>query len=590
MKEYERFKKEHGEALARLKKRYDLISNSRGLLALAFAAAFYFFINNSEALLMVAMVVLVIGFMILMRIHDSISWQMEMKRTLIMINEEELAFLEKEELPFADGAEFIDHAHAYSHDLDLFGKRSLFQYLNRTATYIGRSKFATGLLTLLPAPRIRAEQKAIQELSTKIMFRQDLLALARIARDSREDYQNLMEWSGTKRSSIPVAVNLLAYASPILLVASLFSYAITGDELFVNVAGGLFLFNLAVFSSQLKRIKQEMASSDRMHKAIKHYSLIIARIEEEDLQSERLKELKAELFNSSATVSSHVKRLSALFSNMDSMHSGIGAIVFNGSLLYHIHNLRSLMKWKAEFAVHIPVWLDVIAAFEALNSLANFAFNDPAFCYPEINDRYEIRMKDAGHPLIRAEKRVNNDVAFDQQRFIILSGSNMAGKSTFLRTLGVNMVMAGTGAPICASSANIHPLNVLVSMRSTDSLSEGESYFFAEVKRLREIMDRADAQVSFVLLDEILRGTNSDDKRSGTIEVIRKIIEKKAIGAIATHDLEVCSTTAEYPGILANQCFEVQVVNDELHFDYKLRESISQNKSATFLMKKMGII
>ncbi|MEY2868576.1 MAG: hypothetical protein RIR01_1036, partial [Bacteroidota bacterium] len=164
------------------------------------------------------------------------------------------------------------------------------------------------------------------------------------------------------------------------------------------------------------------------------------------------------------------------------------------------------------------------------------------------------------------------------------------GKSTFLRSLGINMVLAGSGSVVCAKQAEVHPLPVLVSMRLSDSLSDSESYFFAEIKRLKQIMDGLAVESAFVLLDEILRGTNSDDKRNGTIEVVKKVIAKKAIGAIATHDIEVCLTTDEFPEILTNNCFEVEIKENDLHFDYKLRKGICQNKSATFLMKKMEII
>ncbi|MGN6645317.1 MAG: MutS-related protein, partial [Cytophaga sp.] len=187
-------------------------------------------------------------------------------------------------------------------------------------------------------------------------------------------------------------------------------------------------------------------------------------------------------------------------------------------------------------------------------------------------------------------KRVCNTIAFRDGNFVILTGSNMSGKSTFLRTLGVNMVLAGAGAPVCASTADIHPLPVIVSMRLSDSLADSESYFFAEVKRLKQLVQTLDQRRCFVLLDEILRGTNSDDKRSGTIEFIKKVVEKQGIGIIATHDLEVCGTSDQYPGKLFNKCFEVEIINDELIFDYKLREGICKNKSATFLMKKLGII
>jgi DNA mismatch repair ATPase MutS len=227
---------------------------------------------------------------------------------------------------------------------------------------------------------------------------------------------------------------------------------------------------------------------------------------------------------------------------------------------------------------------------EALSSLANLAHNNPDFTYPVLNDRYEVSLTALGHPLLHRSKRICNDISFEEHRLVILTGSNMSGKSTFLRTLGVNMVLAGTGSPVCATAAAVHPLPILVSMRQSDSLSDSESYFFAEVKRLHYIIQQAGLQKSWVLLDEILRGTNSDDKRSGTIGVIEKIIDLQAIGAIATHDLEVCETTKRYPDVLVNRCFEVEIVQDELVFDYQLRPGICKNKSATFLMKKMGII
>jgi DNA mismatch repair ATPase MutS len=232
----------------------------------------------------------------------------------------------------------------------------------------------------------------------------------------------------------------------------------------------------------------------------------------------------------------------------------------------------------------------VIGELEAMNSLANFSYNNPSFSFPQLNNDSVVSLTNVGHPLIHAKKRIDNSIEFKDERFVILTGSNMSGKSTFLRTLGINMVLAGVGSPICATAATIHPMQVLVSMRLSDSLTESESYFFAEVKRLKEIMDTLESKKCFVLLDEILRGTNSDDKRNGTIEVIKKMIAKNAIGAIATHDLEVCLTTNLFPNILANKCFEVEIVNNDLVFDYKLRDGICQNKSASFLMKKMGVI
>ena len=268
----------------------------------------------------------------------------------------------------------------------------------------------------------------------------------------------------------------------------------------------------------------------------------------------------------------------------------ITAVVFNGTFLFNFHVLKALLTWKKEHSAALEDWLTVIGEIEKLNSFANLAYNNPDYCFPVLNTDFKIDFTNLSHPLLNPKTRVGNDVVFYPQSFMILTGSNMSGKSTFLRSLGVNMVLAGAGSVVCATQAQVHPLPVLVSMRLSDSLSDSESYFFAEIKRLKQIMESLTAEVSFVLLDEILRGTNSDDKRNGTIEVVKKLITKKAIGAIATHDIEVCLTTNEFPEILTNNCFEVEILNDELHFDYKLRKGICQNKSASFLMKKMEII
>jgi DNA mismatch repair ATPase MutS len=249
-----------------------------------------------------------------------------------------------------------------------------------------------------------------------------------------------------------------------------------------------------------------------------------------------------------------------------------------------------LFSWKNRYSGSLKTWLETIGEAESINSIANFRFNNPGYCFPEINTAFEIGFKNAGHPLIPAEKRICNDVQFHKNYLMILSGSNMSGKSTFLRTIGINMVLSGAGAPVCASAATVHCLPLYTSMRLSDSLTENESYFFAEIKRLQWIRNTLDRQVVFVLLDEILRGTNSDDKQHGTIKIIKKLTEQKAIGVLATHDLEVCAMALEDPLHLFNKCFEVEIIRNNLHFDYQLRDGFCKNRSASFLMEKLGII
>jgi DNA mismatch repair ATPase MutS len=317
---------------------------------------------------------------------------------------------------------------------------------------------------------------------------------------------------------------------------------------------------------------------------------LIEKIEKESFQSKKLLHLQEQLNFKNAKASQHLKQLSELFSRMDTISNFVTAILFNGTFLFNLHVLKALLKWKEDYASEMNHWIAIIGEIEALNSLANLAYNNEDFVFPEINSEYKIEFTNLSHPLLNPATRIGNDTQFFPQSFVILTGSNMSGKSTFLRSLGINMVLTGIGSVVCASKAKVHPLPVLVSMRLSDSLSDSESYFFAEIKRLKQIMDALENQPAFVLLDEILRGTNSDDKRNGTIEVVKKIISKKAIGAIATHDIEVCLTTNDYPEILTNQCFEVEIQNNDLYFDYKLRNGICKNKSATFLMQKMGVI
>jgi len=340
----------------------------------------------------------------------------------------------------------------------------------------------------------------------------------------------------------------------------------------------------------MKRIQIEIANAEDIDKVISQYGLLLKKIEEESFQSQKLHDLQQKLKFKTDDASNHLKNLSELFSNMDTIGNLVAASLFNGTFLFNLHVLRKLLAWKEEHAAILEEWLEVIGEFEMMNSLANLAYNNPEFVYPTINSDFKIDFENLSHPLLNAKNRVGNDTSFHPESFMILTGSNMSGKSTFLRSLGINMVLAGIGSVVCAKNANVHPLPILVSMRLSDSLSDSESYFFAEIKRLKQIMEELEDQPAFVLLDEILRGTNSDDKRNGTIEVVKKVIAKQAVGAIATHDIEVCLTTDEYPDTLINKCFEVEIVDNELHFDYKLRDGICKNKSATFLMKKMGVI
>ncbi len=590
MKEYQKLQLRYTRDLDDLATKFDWISGIRLLFALAFVFNLYLYLQPGNSFLIILLPILAIAFLLAVREHQKVSWKKLLKKTLKRINVDEASYLDGKKIPFGNGAEFINPTHAFSHDLDFFGEHSLFHNLNRTSTRMGNRVLASSLTSTLSPDEIVKTQSAIKELEPNVDWRQEVQALGMIKQDDEESYKDLLSWARKERPELSKAAIFASYAIPSLVIPSLVIYFTTPLAIFGNISLLLFVINLLIVGLHKKRIEGEIIGSTEIDKVLRQYSLILEKVEQEEFKSARLKELQDALSTGQTTASIKISQLSTLFGQLDHVQNVFASPLLNGLFLFHMHTLRSLDQWRAKWARHVYDWLEVIGNVEALNSLAHFAHNNPEYVYPELNENQTIEFQNLGHPLINSETRVNNDVTFNTQSFFILTGSNMSGKSTFLRTLGVNMVLTSIGAPVCASAANVHPLPVLVSMRMSDSLNESESYFFAEVKRLKKIMDSLDRMTGFVLLDEILRGTNSDDKRSGTIEVIRKMVEKKAIGVIATHDLEVCKTEKEDPEKLANKCFEVEIQNNELVFDYKLREGICKNKSATFLMEKIGVI
>jgi DNA mismatch repair ATPase MutS len=590
MEPYQSRSLKYSQELIKTKTQYNTISLLRIASIMLFLVLGYYYIKESNIELLAFSISFLIAFFLLMRWHTKLQFQIKMGEALRSINTNEIAYLESNQLPFENGEEFIDFHHPYAYDLDIFGNHSLFQNINRTATYIGKKTLAQQCVRLLPNEEILRNQEAIKELTGKLDWRQEFLALAKISQDTKAAYETVLKWSknnSTPLSKISIGIAIL---SPILFSGFAVAYWSTSNVIYLNVLSFIFVFNLAFLGRFMKRMQLEMAHSSNIDAIIAHYGLLLQKIEKEDFKAEKLLHLQQQLTYKKENASVHLKQLASLFSSMDTIQNLITGVLFNGTFLFNLHIFKALILWKNQHAAVLENWLAVMGEFEMLNSLANVAYNNPDFTFPDLNAKYEISFSNLSHPLLSKKNRVGNDIDFQPQSFMILTGSNMSGKSTFLRSLGINMVLTGMGAAVCATRANVHPMPVLVSMRLSDSLSDSESYFFAEIKRLKQIRDELDHRPAFVLLDEILRGTNSDDKRNGTIEVIKKVIAQKAIGAIATHDIEVCLTTKEFPETLINKCFEVEIRNNDLHFDFILRDGICKNKSATFLMKKIGVI
>ena len=587
---YQQLQNDYSIQLKILSKKYNTISLFRLVVAVLFLINGYLAIDNYQNYHFYIGFLLVALFIAVMRFHNTIAIKRKLAQNLLQINTTEFEYTSQQKLPFENGSEFIDFKHEYAYDLDVFGNDSLFQHLNRTATFIGKKKLATQLMATQSHDQILQNQEAIQDLAKDLTWRQDFEAFAKMTRDSEKSYIKLKNWSAAPSAPIGKFMQVLTFITPLLFVAAIALYFITKQYVYLSISSFIFVFNLGLLGSFSKRILIENANSESIDKTLLHYSSLLSKIEKSTFVSTHLIHLRQQLLTNNEKTSVKIKKLSELFARLDSIGNIVTTISFNGVFLFHIHTLKALLDWKKKNGSDLMKAIEVMGEVEMLNSFANFSYNNPEYTFPKLNDVYQIQFTDLSHPLLNKNNRIGNDVNFSKENFIILTGSNMSGKSTFLRSLGINMVLAGTGAPVCATEANVHPLKVLVSMRLSDSLSDSTSYFFAEIKRLKQIMESLQNERSFVLLDEILRGTNSEDKRNGTIEVIKKMIQKSAIGAIATHDTEVCLTTNEFPQQLINKSFEVAIVDNELYFDYKLRDGICQNKSATFIMKKWGVI
>ena len=555
---------------------YNAIAFAR-LIDLLFAIVIgYKAINESSWLWGFLAAVMIVLFFLLIGKHKQIAVKRRIAKAKIAINEREIAFIEQGIYPADNGKDFEPAQHPYAYDLDILGEKSLYHYLNRTHTYLGRKRLAQRLL-YPDTTTILTHQEAIKALTPQLAWRQTFMAHAEQIDDSPSFYDRLQQWAATPTPPMGKFMRVFTAISPIVFTLSAIIGYIYDYEVLKSIAKLLLTINLSVFFFYISKINKEKLGFEHTYAMLYAFKECIAQVEEHfPEKNER--------------ASTHIAQLSRLLDDLDSVSNILVSIPLNIFSFYHLHRYRALLQWKRTYGTHIAQWLETVASTEVLCSFANFAYNNPHFVYPTFNNQYRISFEDVGHPLIAENERITNNITLDEAHFIILTGSNMSGKSTFLRTLGVNMLLAQVGLPVCAREAAIHPLPLLVSMRLSDSLSDGKSYFFAEINRIEQIMTALKRERCMVLLDEILRGTNSEDKQYGTIKIIERLLSLKAIGIVATHDIEVCKTAERYPEQLQNKCFESYIHEGELSFDYKLREGICQNKNATFLMEKLGII
>ncbi len=562
----------------------------RLLLFCGFIFLGYKSIQTGDRLFIFSTILFLVVFLLFIRIYDKLQNKAAFYNELAKLNNNEIDFLNGKPSVYANGIEYTDPHHPYSYDLDMFGEGGLFPYLNRTSTTFGKEALAQSLLH--PDTKIiAARQEAMHELTEKLEFRQHLQAHGALLDTKEKELQQLKAWLNAKSGFTNRTVYWLLMLFPAATIACLVYYFISEQDAVLNGFYYLFIVNLVIAGVFAKKISGHLSVSTSVTKILQQFAGQLQQLETQSFQSPLLQELQQGLKTGHQTASHSIGKLASLFNYLETIINLVVSILLNGLFLFHVHILYALEKWKQKNGEHVMPWLQLLGEVEALNSFANLSFNNKTFCKPQISETETLVADNMGHPLIRREKRINNSISFAEHRFVILTGSNMSGKSTFLRTLGINLILARAGSNVCADKFIFYPYAVHVSMRITDSLQDSESFFYAELKRLQGIIHQLEAgEKTFVILDEILRGTNSNDKHNGTIGLIRKLVAANACGIIATHDLTVSKLAEENNGYISNKCFESEIINDELIFDYKLKDGVCTRLSASFLMKKMGVI
>ena len=542
-------------------------------------------------------------FLLLVKYHNRLFLRKDYQEKRLEVNRQELAALDQDTSAFDDGKEFADPAHPYTYDLDVFGPRSLFQYVNRTCTRLGREQLAGWMACHLDKQEpILRRQEAVQELAAKPSFRQRFRILGLLNKGQAADRAELLEWAQS-----PVRYrnrNLLRRLPHMVTAVNLLCLAGVVTGVLPGNVWGVLWFGIVVasfaFTRQITKVQSVYGQKLRI---LGTYAQLLQTMDDEPMETPLLRTVKDKIGGDRRQASQAIRRLVKLMNELDQRNNYLMYTVLNGCFFWELWQIMRIEAWKEVHAGELPHWLEAIGEMDALCSLGTFAYNHPeGYSYPDIlgdtntgtdntETPFQLVAETMGHPLIPHDRCVCNDIRMSRRpAFIIITGANMAGKSTYLRTIGVNYLLACIGAPVCAARMSLYPARLMTSLRTTDSLSDNESYFFAELKRLKSIIDRLQSgEQLFIILDEILKGTNSADKQRGSFALVQQLMRLRANGIIATHDLLLGTLKDRFPDCIDNFRFEADITGDELTFSYRLRPGVAQNMNACFLMKKMGI-
>lgn len=529
-------------------------------------------------------------FMLIMRWHGRVGYQLRQRQLLRLINQEELDRLAGKLGGFDEGRRYADARHPYSADLDVFGAHSLFQLVSRTTSRLGQDQLAAWLQAPAAVAELQQRQPAVAELAADLSWRQNWQAAARHFPKQSDDPRPFLAWM--HEADFYQGRGWVLALLPVLPPLAILGIAawLTGSSGWLAVGPVLLMYAV----NHRFRVQRD-AVFERcmdMHDVLRAYREQLRHLEARECTAPRLVALRAVLLAHGAPASAYVGRLAGIAQNFSLRWSTLAGFFANNLLMWDFFWMWRLERWKRQLGGRLEPWLEVVAETEALVSLAAVQHAHPAWAVPAVVEApLTFEATQLAHPLIFSPGRVANDFGTaGPGRTGLVTGSNMSGKTTFLRTIGVNAVLALAGGPVCAATLRIGPLQLFTAMRTQDNLAESTSSFYAELKRLRQLLDlTAAGQPVFFLLDEILKGTNSRDRHDGARGLIRQLHRRPASGLVSTHDLELGDLAQELPGFVTNYSFNSEVVGDEIRFDYQLTPGLCREFNASKLMELMGI-
>ena len=582
---------ENKELHKKFQKSASQIASVRVAIFVLSIAAFVYFVNLRE--LTIALLILfafLILFILLVKKHNRLKFQRDQYKYLVEINVEELARLDGDITAIEDGKEFLVKDHPYAEDLDILGNHSIYQLLNRTTTFPGKQLLADRLLGKKSKVNLSKRQASLSFLKQMPEFMQEYQALGRHVKADKEDFMSFNKWLASKPRLInKKSLKLWSYLLPTLFLIGFTITSILSITYYFLLP--IVLVNLLLLAKQHKYALDVVDRTTKSLKMLKSFVHHIELVEAQNFSVGLLADLAKEFNNEGYKAKLEIGRIATLLEHLQTRNN-IFHLFVNIPALMDIHWLMRIEKWQERNHKNIQHWFEALAEFEVLISLAGHAFANKDWVLPETNSNpYSFATKDLGHPLIPGDKRIDNDFEMqDSGRVILLTGPNMAGKSTFLRTIGVNIILAQIGSAVCASKFSFNQeVEVFTAMRIKDDLSESISSFYAELSRIKQLLKMVEDDIPVLyFLDEILKGTNSADRHKGAEALIKQLSDLKVSGFVSTHDLELGEMAKKMERV-HNYSFESIIDHGNINFDYKIREGICQSFNACELMRQMGI-